>query len=114
MIEVIKHGKKKFRAVCSNCGCEFTYEVEDIKLGSVTCPDCGDYVAHPNFGNNNGGLYYPPNCRGVKYPPDTWFFTTTGTESKPEDSKAVLTTTNKNKSIVVGDLYSPQGDSLRR
>lgn len=77
MIEVIKHGKKKFTATCTNCGCEFTYEVEDIKLGSVTCPDCGDYVAHPNFGNNNGSLYYPPNCKDVKYPPDLRFFTTT-------------------------------------
>ena len=25
-IEVIKHGGKEWRATCSNCGCEFTYE----------------------------------------------------------------------------------------
>lgn len=67
MIEVIKHGKKKFRAVCSNCGCEFTYELCDIQaLGGVDCPDCGHYVAHQNLGNNNGSLYYPPNCRGIQ------------------------------------------------
>lgn len=27
MIEVIKHGQKKFKATCTNCGCEFTYEM---------------------------------------------------------------------------------------
>lgn len=64
MIEVIKHGKKKFTATCSNCGCEFTYELSDMKpLGGVDCPDCGHHVVHPNLGNNNGGLYYPSNCR---------------------------------------------------
>lgn len=42
MIEVIKHGQKKFKAICTNCGCEFTYELSDMKpLGGVDCPDCG-------------------------------------------------------------------------
>lgn len=67
MIEVIKHGQKKFKAICTNCGCEFTYELSDMKpLGGVDCPDCGEYVVHQIFGNNNGNLYYPPNCRGVE------------------------------------------------
>lgn len=67
MIEVIKHGQKKFKAICTNCGCEFTYELSDMKpLGGVDCPDCGDHVTHQIFGNNNGNLYYPPNCRGVE------------------------------------------------
>lgn len=40
MIEVIKHGKKKFKATCANCGCEFTYELSDMRpLGGVDCPD---------------------------------------------------------------------------
>lgn len=78
MIEVIKHGKKKFTATCTNCGCEFTYELSDMHpLGGIDCPDCGHYVAHQHLENNNGGLYYPPNCRGVKYPPKTMGFTTT-------------------------------------
>lgn len=77
MIEVIKHGKKKFTATCTNCDCEFTYELSDVIGGYVSCPDCGRSVAHQNFGNNNGSLYYPPNCMGVKYPPDLRFFTTT-------------------------------------
>lgn len=86
MIEVIKHGKTKFRAVCSNCGCEFTYELCDIKaLGGIDCPDCGHYVA-----------------------PERPYWIST--ESKPEDNKAELTTTNTDKSKVVGSLYGTQGD----
>lgn len=83
MIEVIKHGNKKFRAVCSNCGCEFTYELSDMHpLGGIDCPDCGHYIVHQNLGNNNGGLYYPPNCRGGKSPLDTVIFTTTSRNQK--------------------------------
>lgn len=50
MITVIKHGKRKFM-YCKECGCEFTYEKEDImsiQSGineweySVKCPDCGN------------------------------------------------------------------------
>lgn len=43
MITVIKHGKKVFKGFCSRCGCEFTYELEDVTLNNfVTCPDCGE------------------------------------------------------------------------
>lgn len=65
MIEVIKHGKTKFATTCPNCGCEFIYEIEDVNFGRITCPDCLRCVAHQNSGNNNGTLYYPPNCRGA-------------------------------------------------
>lgn len=97
MIEVIKHGTKKFTATCANCGCEFTYEVEDIHDGKITCPDCGYYVVHQNFGNNNGGLYYPPNCRGVEQVPKTktiWFNSVTGAD----------------EANVKWNLYGAQGD----
>ena len=53
MIKVIKHGQKEFNCVCPCCGCEFTYEYEDIHteaIGEITyshgstsyvvCPDC--------------------------------------------------------------------------
>ena len=70
MIEVIKHGKKKFTATCANCGCEFSYELSDRNgLGGVDCPDCGHYVAHPNFNSINGS-YYPPNCRKIDDTPN--------------------------------------------
>ncbi len=52
MIKVIKHGQTEFTHTCSRCGCEFTYEFEDITTDSlsltststkcVKCPDCGN------------------------------------------------------------------------
>ena len=52
MITVIKHGKRKFMK-CITCGCEFTYEKEDIISNQtginewehyVKCPDCGKKI----------------------------------------------------------------------
>lgn len=54
MIKVIKHGQTEFTHTCSRCGCEFTYEHEDIQSEAVRsltnysstryvkCPDCGN------------------------------------------------------------------------
>lgn len=49
MIKIIKDGQKDFIAKCPTCGCEFSYQLIDIELGSVTCPCCGHYVAHKEF-----------------------------------------------------------------
>ena len=46
MIKIIKDGQKDFIAKCPTCGCEFSYQFVDIKLGSVVCPCCENYVAH--------------------------------------------------------------------
>lgn len=46
MIKIIKDGQKEFTTKCDTCGCEFSYQLTDIGLGSVTCPCCGGYVAH--------------------------------------------------------------------
>ena len=51
MITVIKHGKETFKAVCPICGCEFTYQAEDLKEDCfhnhyVDCPDCKQVVIH--------------------------------------------------------------------
>ena len=51
MITVIKHGKETFKAVCPICGCEFTYQAEDLKEDIfhnhyVECPDCKNAVSH--------------------------------------------------------------------
>jgi DNA-directed RNA polymerase subunit RPC12/RpoP len=48
MITVIKHGKHKFMK-CITCGCEFTYEKEDITstqsgVSEIKCPDCGKKI----------------------------------------------------------------------
>ena len=49
MIKIIKNGQKDFVAKCQTCGCEFSYQLIDINLGSVICPYCGCYVAHKEF-----------------------------------------------------------------
>ena len=49
MIKIIKDGQKEFIAKCSTCGCEFSYQLIDVKLSSVVCPCCGHYVAHKEF-----------------------------------------------------------------
>ena len=49
MIEIIKEGQKNFITKCLTCGCEFSYQLADIKLGSIVCPCCGHYVAHKEF-----------------------------------------------------------------
>lgn len=51
MINIIKHGKETFRVVCPVCGCEFTYQAEDLKTDMfgnhhVECPDCKSAVPH--------------------------------------------------------------------
>ena len=46
MIKIIKDGQKDFIANCSICGCEFSYQTEDIRCSSVACPCCGFYVFH--------------------------------------------------------------------
>lgn len=46
MIKIIKDGRKDFIAVCDSCGCDFSYQTEDIRGSSVACPCCGFYVSH--------------------------------------------------------------------
>ena len=50
-IKVIKHGKETFKAVCPICGCEFSYQAEDLREDHfrnhyVECPDCKQIVSH--------------------------------------------------------------------
>lgn len=40
-IKIIKQGVKDFHIICPYCGCEFTYENEDVHEGIVSCPCCG-------------------------------------------------------------------------
>ena len=49
MIKIIKEGTRKI-AKCPNCGCEFSYEKEDLLRDSiwvenhVNCPQCNEAV----------------------------------------------------------------------
>ena len=59
-IKIIKQGKVKFTKTCADCGCEFEYEQEDVKVDYscylttylcnyetyVICPCCGRYLHH--------------------------------------------------------------------
>ena len=64
MIKVIKHGQKEFNCTCPRCGCEFTYEYEDIHTEAirgitysysstsyVVCPDCKHHCEIPGRTN---------------------------------------------------------------
>ena len=35
MIKITKHGQKEFHGFCTWCGCEFTYEISDLKLSAT-------------------------------------------------------------------------------
>ena len=63
MIEILKPGQTKFTATCNNCGCEFTYELEDVDIDkSVLCPCCKNKIYHegkPNY------PYWPNGIRGI-------------------------------------------------
>jgi hypothetical protein len=49
-IKILKEGQKEFHAFCTWCGCEFTYEISDLKLSAtddkVDCPTCGKVYHH--------------------------------------------------------------------
>ena len=36
-IKIIKQGKTKFTKICPDCGCEFEYEQEDVKVDHSSC-----------------------------------------------------------------------------
>ena len=52
-IKITKPGQKEFHAFCRWCGCEFTYEISDLKLSAssdkVSCPTCGKDYHHPSM-----------------------------------------------------------------
>ena len=45
-IKVIKQGVKEFHITCPYCGCEFTYENEDVCNSEVICPCCLTNLPH--------------------------------------------------------------------
>ena len=61
MIEIVKHGKRKYFFICEKCGCEFfsdgeefinnkgvcgIYDSEDIIISNtrINCPECGNLI----------------------------------------------------------------------
>lgn len=45
-IKIIKQGTKEFHITCPYCGCEFTYENEDVYNSEVICPCCSKALPH--------------------------------------------------------------------
>lgn len=45
-IKIIKQGIKEFHITCPYCGCEFTYENEDVCNSEVICPCCSTNLPH--------------------------------------------------------------------
>ena len=49
---IINEGAKVFTTTCPICGCEFSYEIEDLELSLgeqiVRCPSCDRSVPHKN------------------------------------------------------------------
>ena len=49
-IKITKPGQKEFHGFCKWCGCEFTYEISDLKLSAtgdkLDCPTCGKTYHH--------------------------------------------------------------------
>ena len=47
MKKIIKKGTKEFITNCPTCGCEFSYELEDIYMSDkVSCPCCDNTCLH--------------------------------------------------------------------
>lgn len=53
MIKITKPGQKEFHGFCRWCGCEFTYEISDLKLSAagnkLECPTCGKDYFHQSM-----------------------------------------------------------------
>lgn len=99
MITVFKHGKTEFKKTCDNCGCEFSYEVEDVVDGKIACPDCHKEFPHIMTSGyiSTTSPYWGSGCRKFDYPPENMLL-------------SAEATTNANKANVKGTLYDTQGD----
>lgn len=87
MIKIIKDGQKDFIAKCPTCGCEFSYQLIDIGLGSVVCPCCGNYVVHKRFEDLSlaTGAHAIP-CEFTKQTTAEWIAPNVTTTSSNADS----------------------------
>lgn len=61
-IKIIKDGIKEFHITCQVCGCEFTYENEDVCNFEVICPCCSTELQHKVVIGK--GEEFPPPTNG--------------------------------------------------
>ncbi len=76
-IKITKPGQKEFHGFCKWCGCEFTYEISDLKLSAtsdkISCPTCGKDYHHPSMVQDPtipGGIGYG-RLQDITWPPST-------------------------------------------
>lgn len=76
MVKITKPGQKEFHGFCKWCGCEFTYEISDLKLSAtsdrVSCPTCGKDYHHPSMIQDPtipGGIGYR-GLQDITWPPN--------------------------------------------
>ena len=72
-IKIIKQGVKEFHITCPYCGCEFTYENEDVCNSEVICPCCLTNLPHKGTSGVNGdlGTETIPQLQRIYYGPKT-------------------------------------------
>lgn len=58
-IKIIKDGVKVFKMTCPYCGCEFTYENEDMCDFEVICPCCSTNLPHKGVTGTANTMPYP-------------------------------------------------------
>lgn len=73
-IKITKPGQKEFHGFCTWCGCEFTYEISDLKLSAtgnkLDCPSCGKDYFHQSMAQDPtipGGI---GRLHDISWPPD--------------------------------------------
>ena len=79
-IKIIKQGTKEVHITCPYCGCEFTYENEDVCNSEVICPCCSTNLPHKGVVGKvddcplptNGGYGTTINPNGT-YPMPIWY-----------------------------------------
>ena len=108
MITVIKHGKETFKVTCPVCGCEFTYQAEDLTLDmfgnhNVICPDCHQIVPHDE--PKKKGLQKQIIQDDGTYPsyPNVIWTTTTPSFTNWPDCATCPNRPDPNKPATVGD-----------
>ena len=71
MIKIIKQGVKEFHMICPYCGCEFTYENEDVCNSEVICPCCLTNLPHKGvIGTVNTNPFLMPIWYNQQVAPD--------------------------------------------
>ena len=101
-IKIIKQGKQtKFTKICPDCGCEFEYEQEDVKVDHscclttyppkyntyVVCPCCGKHLHHGYTETIDYSCYSYPDVTYTTT--STWSTDCDKCPDKPDPNKVV-------------------------